>query len=74
MDNTVYVSMMISLCTHKKLRPVHTMYAVKISGTQQFSVNAFSDTTPLKLSQNDSFSTSFVWLLCQQSRSSYNIK
>ena len=23
-----------SLCTHKKLRPVRTMYAVKISGTQ----------------------------------------
>ena len=21
------------LCTHKKFRPVHTMYAVKISGT-----------------------------------------
>ena len=27
----------------------------------------------LKLSQNDNFSTSFVWLLCQQWKSSYNI-
>ena len=24
------------LCTHKKFRPVHTMYAVKIGGTQTF--------------------------------------
>ena len=63
-----------SLCTHKRFRPVRTMYAVKISGT--LTVFGFMRTQiiiPLKLSQNDNFSTSFVWLLCQQSKSSYNI-
>ena len=63
-----------SLCTHKKFRPVRTMYAVKISGT--LTVFGFMRTQiiiPLKLSQNGNFSISFVWLLCQQSKSSYNI-
>ena len=50
------------------------MYAVKISGT--IKVLGFMRTQikiPLKLSQNDNFSTRFVWLLCQQSKSRFNI-
>ena len=63
-----------SLCTHKKFRPVHTLYAVKISSTQTvFSFMRTLDKIPLKLSQNENFSTTFVWLLCQQSKRSYNI-
>ena len=65
-----------SLCTHRKFRPVRTMYAVKISGTQTvfgFMHTQIKKKIPLKLSQNDNFSTSFVWLLCQQWKSSYNI-
>ena len=57
-----------SLCTHKKFRPVRTMYAVKISGT--LTVFGFMRTQikiPLKLKQTGNFSSSFVWLLCQQS-------
>ena len=63
-----------SLCTHKKFRPVRTMYAVKISGT--LTVFGFMRTQikiPLKLKQTGNFSSSFVWLLCQQSKSSYHI-
>ena len=60
-----------SLCTHRNFGPVHTMYAVKISGTQ--TVFSFMRTQKKNLSQNDNFSTSFVWLLCQQWKSSYNI-
>ena len=46
-----------SLFTHKKFRPVCTMYAVKISG--KLTVFGFMRTQieiPLKLSQNDIFS------------------
>ena len=62
-DNDEYCVCMhdFLLCTHKKLRPVHTMYTVKISGTQ--TVFGFMRTEikiPLKLSHNDNFSTSFV--------------
>ena len=63
-----------SPCTHRNIRPVRTMYAVKISGTQ--TVYDFMRTQmkiPLKLSQNDNLSTSIVRLLCQQSKSSYNM-
>ena len=63
-----------SLSTHKKFRPVGTMYAVKISGT--LTVFGFMRTQikiHLKLKQTGNFSSSFVWLLCQQSKSSYHI-
>ena len=53
---------------------MRTMYAVKISGT--LTVFGFMRTQikiPLKWSQNDSFSTSLVWRLCQESKSSNNI-
>ena len=47
------------------------------SKNQQYANNfrfyEYSDKIPFKLSQNDNFSTSFVCLLCQQSKSSYNI-
>ena len=50
------------------------MYTVKISGTQiVFGFMRTQIKLPLQLSQNDNFSFSFVWLLCQQSKSSYNI-
>ena len=63
-----------SLCTHKKFRPVRTMYTVKISSTQTvFGFMRTQTKIPLKLTQCDTFSTSFVWLLCQQSKSSYII-
>ena len=56
-----------SLCTHKKLRPVRTMYGVKISGTQTgFGFMRTQIKISLNLLQNDNqFSTYFVWLLCQ---------
>ena len=63
-----------SLRTHKRFRLVRTMYAVRISGTQTvFSFMRTQIKMPLTLSQNDSFSTGFVWLLCQQSKSGYSI-
>ena len=46
-----------SLCTHKKFRPVRTMYAVKISGTL-LTVFDFMRTQikiPLKLKQTGNF-------------------
>ena len=63
-----------SPCTHRNIRPVRTMYAVKISGTQTvYNLMRTQIKVPLKLSQNDNLSTSFVRLLCQQSKSSYNM-
>ena len=64
-----------SPCTHRNIRPVRTMYAVEISGTQTVFdlMRTQIKKIPLKLSQNDNLSTSIVWLLCQQSKSSYNI-
>ena len=53
--------------------PVCTMYAVKISGTHTFFGFVYSDKIPVKFSQNNNLTTSFVWLLCQQSKSSNNI-
>ena len=51
------------------------MYTVKISGTQAvFDFMCTQIKIPLKLSQNENCLASFVWLLCQQSKSSYNIK
>ena len=50
------------------------MYAVKISGTQTvYDLMRTQIKIPLKLSQNDNLSTSIVRLLCQQSKSSYNM-
>ena len=47
-----------SLCSHKKFRPVRTMYAVIISGTQTiFGFMRTQIKLYLKLSQNDNFST-----------------
>ena len=58
-----------SPCTHRNIRPVHTMYAVKISGTQTvYDLMRTQIKIPLKLSQNDNLSTSIVRLLCQQSK------
>ena len=57
-----------SPCTHRNIRPVRTMYAVEISGTQ-----TVFDLMRTQIKQNDNLSTSIVWLLCQQSKSSYNI-
>ena len=63
-----------SPCTHRNIRPVRTMYAVKISGTQTvYDLMRTQIKIPLKLSQNDNLSTSIVRLLCQQSKSSYNM-
>ena len=63
-----------SPCTHRNIRPVRTMYAVKISGTQTvYDLMRTQINIPLKLSQNDNLSTSIVRLLCQQSKSSYNM-
>ena len=63
-----------SLCTQRKFGTQRTMYAVKISGTQTvFGFMRTQKIQTLKLSENDNFSTSFVWLLCQQWKSSYNI-
>ena len=63
-----------STCTHRNIRPVRTMYAVKISGTQTvYDLMRTQIKIPLKLSQNDNLSTSIVRLLCQQSKSSYNM-
>ena len=59
-----------------KIRPVRTMYAVKISDMQTvfcFMRTQIKNMYLLKLSQINNFLTSFVWLLCQQSKSSYNI-
>ena len=50
------------------------MYAVKIGGTQTvYDLMRTQIKIPLKLSQNDNLSTSIVRLLCQQSKSSYNM-
>ena len=63
-----------SPCTHRNIGPVRTMYAVKISGTQTvYDLICTQIKIPLKLSQNDNLSTSIVRLLCQQSKSSYNM-
>ena len=63
-----------SPCTHRNIRPVRTMYAVKISGTQAvYDLMRTQIKIPLKWSQNDNLSTSIVRLLCQQSKSSYNM-
>ena len=63
-----------SPCTHRNIRPVRTMYAVKISGTQTvYDLMRTQIKISLKLSQNDNLSTSIVRLLCQQSKSSYNM-
>ena len=64
-----------SLCTHQNFRPVRTMYTLKKTAVRkQFLIDEYSDKIPLNLSQNISFSTSFVRLLCQQSKSIDNIK
>ena len=63
-----------SPCTHRNIRPVRTMYAVKISGTQTvYDLMRTQIKIPFKLSQNDNLSTSIVRLLCHQSKSSYNM-
>ena len=63
-----------SPCRHRNIRPVRTMYAVKISGTQTvYDLMHTQIKIPLKLSQNDNLSTSIVRLLCQQLKSSYNM-
>ena len=63
-----------SPCTHRNIRPVRTMYAVKISGTQTvYDLMRTQIKIPLKLSQNDNLLTSIMRLLCQQSKSSYNM-
>ena len=50
--------------THRNIRPVHTMYAVKISNTQTvYDLMRTQIKIPLKLSQNDNLSTSIVRLL-----------
>ena len=74
-DNDVYCVCThdISLCTHTKFRHVHTMYAVKFSGTQ--TVFGFMRAQLKYLSENRDktiFFTNLIWLLCQQSNSSYN--
>ena len=63
-----------SPCTHRNIRPVRTMYAVKISGMQTvYGLMRTQIKILLKLSQNDNLSNSIVRLLCQQSKSSYNM-
>ena len=48
-----------SPCTHRNIRPVCTMYAVKISGRQTvYELMRTQIKIPLKLSQNDNLSTS----------------
>ena len=50
-----------SPCTHRNIRPVRTMYAVKISGMQTvYDLMRTQIKIPLKLSQNDNLSTSIV--------------
>ena len=63
-----------SPCTHRNIRPVRTMYAVKISGSQTvYDLMRTQIKISLKLSQNDNLSTCIVRLLCQQSKSSYTM-
>ena len=59
-----------SPCMHRNIRPVRTMYAVKIS---DYDLMRTQIKIPLKSSQNENLSTSIVRLLCQQSKSSYNM-
>ena len=70
----MYVRMIFSLCRHKKLRAMRTMYAVNQRYANSFQFYAYSDIILLKLLQNDNFSTFFVWLLCQQLKGTlYNV-
>ena len=60
-----------SLCTHKNIQTcAYHVHSKNQQYTNSFRFYAYSDKNTFKI---DTFSTSFVWLLCQQSKSSYNI-